>query len=56
VCRYIEERSDEPLKLEDLATQAGMSPAHFQRTFKGIVGLNPKQYLDAARLRSLKEG
>ena len=56
VCRYIEERSDEPLKLEDLATQAGMSPVHFQRSFKGSVGLNPKQYLDAARLRNLKKG
>ena len=33
-----------------------MSPAHFQRTFKGIVGLSCKQYLDAARLRNLKKG
>jgi methylphosphotriester-DNA--protein-cysteine methyltransferase len=33
-----------------------MSPAHFQRTFKGIVGLSPKQCLDAARLRNLKKG
>jgi AraC family transcriptional regulator, regulatory protein of adaptative response / methylated-DNA-[protein]-cysteine methyltransferase len=56
MCRYIEKRSDEPLKLEDLGTQAGMSPSHFQRTFKGIVGLSPKQYLDAARLRKLKKG
>jgi AraC family transcriptional regulator of adaptative response/methylated-DNA-[protein]-cysteine methyltransferase len=56
VCRYIEGRSDEPLKLEGLATQAGMSPWHFQRTFKAVVGLSPKQYLDAARLRKLKKG
>jgi AraC family transcriptional regulator, regulatory protein of adaptative response / methylated-DNA-[protein]-cysteine methyltransferase len=56
VCRYIEERSDEPLKLEDLATRAGLSPSHFQKTFKAIVGLSPKQYLDAVRLRKLKKG
>jgi AraC family transcriptional regulator of adaptative response/methylated-DNA-[protein]-cysteine methyltransferase len=56
VCRYIEERSDEPLKLGDLATQARMSPAHFHRTFKAAVGLSPKQYLDATRLGKLKKG
>jgi hypothetical protein len=28
VCRYTEERSDAPVKLEDRATQAGISPAH----------------------------
>jgi AraC family transcriptional regulator of adaptative response/methylated-DNA-[protein]-cysteine methyltransferase len=56
VCRYVEERSDETLKLEDLATQARMSPSHFQRTFKAVVGLSPKQYLDATRLRKLKIG
>ncbi len=33
-----------------------MSPAHFHRTFKTVVGLSPKQYLDAARLRKLKQG
>jgi AraC family transcriptional regulator, regulatory protein of adaptative response / methylated-DNA-[protein]-cysteine methyltransferase len=56
VCRYIEKQSDEPLKLEGLAMQAGMSPSHFQRTFKAVVGLSPKQYSDAARLRKLKKG
>jgi AraC family transcriptional regulator of adaptative response/methylated-DNA-[protein]-cysteine methyltransferase len=56
VCRFIEERSDEPLKLEDLAAQMHMSASHFHRTFKGIVGLSPKKYLDAARLRKLKKG
>jgi AraC family transcriptional regulator of adaptative response/methylated-DNA-[protein]-cysteine methyltransferase len=56
VCRYIEAQSDESLKLEDLARQASMSPSHFQRTFKAVVGLSPKQYLDATRLRKLKKG
>jgi AraC family transcriptional regulator of adaptative response/methylated-DNA-[protein]-cysteine methyltransferase len=56
VCRYIEGRSDEPLNLEDLAAQAGLSASHFHRTFKAVIGLSPKQYLDAARLRKLKKG
>jgi len=44
------------LKLEELAAQVRMSPSHFHRTFKAVVGLSPKQYLDAARLRKLKKG
>jgi len=56
MCRFIEERSDEPLKLADMAAQAQLSPSHFQRTFKAMIGLSPKQYLDSARLRRLKQG
>ncbi len=54
-CRYIEKRSEEPLKLRDMAVQSGMSPFHFQRTFKAFVGLTPKQYLDAQRMTKLKK-
>jgi AraC family transcriptional regulator, regulatory protein of adaptative response / methylated-DNA-[protein]-cysteine methyltransferase len=56
VCRYIETQCDETLMLEDLAARVRMSPSHFHRTFKGVVGLSPKQYLDAARLQRLKMG
>lgn len=55
ICRYIETHSDEPLSLETLAQRAGMSRFHFQRTFKSFVGVTPKQYHDAHRMRSLKE-
>ena len=54
LCRYIEEHASEPLTLEDLAENAGLSRFHLQRTFKAVVGLSPKQYKDACRLDSLK--
>lgn len=36
--------ADEPLSLEALADQMGMSPAHFQRVFSRWVGVSPKRY------------
>lgn len=49
---------DQP-SLDRLATVAGMSPAHFQRTFQKLVGVSPKSFIQhlteraaAARLRS----
>lgn len=44
-----------PLGLAALGRRAGMSPAHLQRTFRAIVGLSPRQYLEACRLEVLKE-
>jgi len=56
LCRHIESHSGEPLKLRDLARCANLSPFHLQRSFKAVTGLTPKQYREAARLRSLKSG
>jgi AraC family transcriptional regulator of adaptative response/methylated-DNA-[protein]-cysteine methyltransferase len=55
VARYIEAHADESLPLSRLARLAGLSVAHFQRTFKQAMGASPKAYQDAARMKRLKE-
>src|SRR4051812_44403541 len=54
VRRYIDVHADEPLPLERLAREGGVSPAHLQRTFTRIVGLSPKQYQEQRRVGALK--
>jgi AraC family transcriptional regulator, regulatory protein of adaptative response / methylated-DNA-[protein]-cysteine methyltransferase len=50
------EQADPPATLDDLAAAAGLSPFHFHRVFKKIVGVTPKQYAGAARMRRLQGG
>lgn len=58
--RYLDEHTDEPVTLRRLAAQVGLSPFHLQRTFTNLVGLSPKAYQDAKRMKrftaSLKRG
>jgi AraC family transcriptional regulator, regulatory protein of adaptative response / methylated-DNA-[protein]-cysteine methyltransferase len=54
MCRYIEKHHDQRLSLDHLATQAGMSPSHFQRRFKHAIGMSPKKYQDACRITRFK--
>ncbi len=59
VCRYIEANVnglESPVTLERLGAQAGVSPHHLQRTFKGVMGITPRQYAEACRLGGLKLG
>jgi AraC family transcriptional regulator, regulatory protein of adaptative response / methylated-DNA-[protein]-cysteine methyltransferase len=55
VCRVIEADLDAAHSLTDLAARAGLSPSHFQRSFKAVVGLSPKQYVDALRHAKLRK-
>ena len=47
---------DGHLPLSRLAARVGVSPYHFQRSFKRIVGVTPREYADACRLQRLKRG
>ncbi|WP_435007937.1 bifunctional DNA-binding transcriptional regulator/O6-methylguanine-DNA methyltransferase Ada [Tundrisphaera lichenicola] len=53
-CSMIEEDPESP-SLEQLAKGVGLSPHHFQRAFKGAVGVTPKGYATSVRTRRLRE-
>lgn len=53
-CRSMEQ-SNTPLKLNDLAEEAGLSPYHFHRLFKKLVGVTPKQYSSNHRSQRFRE-
>jgi AraC family transcriptional regulator of adaptative response/methylated-DNA-[protein]-cysteine methyltransferase len=46
-------RADQP-SLDEVAAHVGISPFHFQRTFKKYAGITPKQFLAALTLESAK--
>ena len=48
--RYIHEHLAEPMRLEDLAEQAHLSPTHFARLFKSIFGTSPMRYVIERRI------
>lgn len=54
VCRYIEQNIEDRLTLGGLAKEFRRSPFHLQRTFKAVLGISPKAYMDAVRLRQVK--
>lgn len=52
-CRWIE-AAEEPVTLSQLAAHAGLSAAHFHRTFRAVTGLTPRQYAAAHRSGKLR--
>lgn len=64
VCREIEGKirdaedvldgQDTPLSLAALSAPRGMSPHQLERAFRAVMGITPRQYADALRMRRLK--
>jgi len=52
-CAYLARVDGHPA-LGTLARRFGGSPYHFQRTFKRVVGVTPREYAEACRLRRVK--
>jgi AraC family transcriptional regulator of adaptative response/methylated-DNA-[protein]-cysteine methyltransferase len=54
-CRYIETHLDGPLTLAAISRSAGTAPHPLRRAFQRVLGLTPRQYVEACRLRQVKE-
>jgi len=55
MCRYIELHQDEALGLATLAAEFHRTPSHLQRIFKQVMGVSPRQYVDACRMGRLRK-
>src|SRR5438132_8685593 len=54
VCATIDENDEQPLTLENLSANTGLSAHHLQRTFKDVMGITPRQYAESRRLQQFK--
>jgi len=54
VCRLLNDSESETSKLAELASHAGVSVFHLQRTFKKVMGISPRQYLTARKFGNFK--
>src|ERR1700730_4155108 len=57
-CREIDSRvregNDAPVTLSALSAPLGVSPHQLERAFRSVMGITPRQYADAQRMRRLK--
>lgn len=54
-CRYIDQNLDTTLRLSAIAAHAGVSPFYFQRLFKRVLGISPRDYQQARRAGKFKK-
>src|SRR5258706_12999200 len=52
---FIEANLDQPLTLDAMAAQGGISPLYLERAVKAAVGNSPHQYVLARRIERAKE-
>jgi AraC family transcriptional regulator len=55
VVEFAQDHLCDPLTLQDLASQAFLSPFHFTRQFKAATGLSPHQFLLHLRIEKAKQ-
>ena len=55
VCKYIDSNLGQKLTLSKIGNHAGLSPYYLQRTFKQVLGISPRQYVEARRLAKMKQ-
>lgn len=55
VLDYVAEQFGQPIQIEDMAQQAGLSPSHFSRLFKSVIGDTPYQFLMRYRIERAEE-
>jgi AraC family transcriptional regulator of adaptative response/methylated-DNA-[protein]-cysteine methyltransferase len=53
-CRYIESNMETTIRLSDVAGHVEMSPFYFQRLFKRTLGISPREYQQALRVKKFK--
>jgi AraC family transcriptional regulator of adaptative response/methylated-DNA-[protein]-cysteine methyltransferase len=51
---YIHAHPERPVPLRTLSGEAGVTPTYFQQLFTRLVGMSPKKYCHARRLRRLR--
>jgi AraC family transcriptional regulator of adaptative response/methylated-DNA-[protein]-cysteine methyltransferase len=54
-CRYIDENLDITLSLTAISRHVAISPFHFQRLFKRILGVSPREYQQARRAGKFRQ-
>ena len=51
---FAEKNLNKKMTLSILSAEVGVSPYHLQRTFKRIVGVSPREYIEGLRLAKMK--
>ena len=54
ICKAIEEDITTPITLSRLAARFNLSPSYLQHTFKSLVGITPRQYIEVSRLNRFR--
>ena len=54
-CRYIDENLDVTLTLTAISRHVEISPFHFQRLFKRVLGISPRQYQQTRRAGKFRQ-